>query len=183
MLSEEDIEKIEKALLVSTELTKHQRTTDFTVGRQNGIKAFAQVLKNVKTSMLLPPLIEVVPEDVKGHVPKHEAKALVSQGLDELPSITGIPTPTGQTTAARHINDRKYKIENNRLVKRDTGKPIPEGMPLFILLAQDRKALAALTAYMMVLDTLEMREAVKAAVDDFRAFQEKYPEKMGEPTP
>lgn len=85
--------------------------------------------------------------------------------------------------AAKHINDRKYKIENGRLVKRSTGKPIPEGMPLFILLAQDRKALAALTAYMMVLDTLEMREAVKAAVDDFRLFQEKFPEKMGEPTP
>lgn len=79
------------------------------------------------------------------------------------------------------MHERKYTIENNKIVKRSTGVPVPEDEPLFIFRAQDRKALAALVAYSMVVDNLEHRESVTKSINDFRDFQEKNPEKMKEP--
>lgn len=79
--------------------------------------------------------------------------------------------------------ERKYKIENNQLVKRSTGVPVPDDMPCFILLAQDRKALAVLTAYSMILDNLDQKEAVTKCINDFREFLEKHPDRVKEPTP
>jgi len=54
---------------------------------------------------------------------------------------------------------------------------------LFILRAKDRKALPALLAYHMILDNLSQMESVKKSIDDFREFQEKNPDLMGEPEP
>jgi hypothetical protein len=79
--------------------------------------------------------------------------------------------------------ERKYKILDDKLVKRDKSIPVPEDEPLFILRAKDRKALPALLAYHMILDRLDQKEAVTKCIKDFREFQEKHPELMGEPEP
>ena len=84
--------------------------------------------------------------------------------------------------------ERKYKISmeepnKGKLVKKDTSMPIPDDEPLFILRAQDRKALPALLAYSFILDNLEQKMAVAECVNDFRLFQEKNPERMKEPDP
>jgi hypothetical protein len=81
------------------------------------------------------------------------------------------------------MRERKYKIENNRLVKRSTGVPVSEDEPLFIFRAKDRKALPALLAYVQILDDFKMREEAMKDVQDFREFQENHPELMAEPTP
>lgn len=77
--------------------------------------------------------------------------------------------------------ERKYKIMNGVLVKKEGEKPIPNDEPVFIFRAQDRKALAALVAYNMVVDNLEHKANVKKCIDDFRVFQELHPERMVEP--
>jgi len=79
--------------------------------------------------------------------------------------------------------ERKYEIKDGRLVKRDNQVPVPEDEPLFIFRAKDRKALAVLVAYNSILDNLDQKEMVTKSINDFREFQEKNPEKMGEPTP
>ena len=81
------------------------------------------------------------------------------------------------------MHERKYKIKDNRIVKRSNNVPIPDDEPLFIFRAKDRKALSSLVAYCMILDNLEQKASVKQSIDDFRAYQERYPEKMGEPQP
>jgi len=81
------------------------------------------------------------------------------------------------------MHERKYKIMDGRLVKRDNEVPISDDEPLFIFRAKDRKALAALVAYNMILDNLEQKAEVTKSINDFRRFQEQYPEKMREPTP
>lgn len=81
------------------------------------------------------------------------------------------------------MNERKYKIENGCIVKKQNGIPIPSDEPLFIFRAQDRKALSALVAYNMILDNLEQKASVMKSIKDFRAFQEKFPERMGESNP
>ena len=68
-------------------------------------------------------------------------------------------------------------------MKRSNGAPIPQDEPLFILRAKDRKALPAMVAYNMILDNLDQKASVMKTINDFRAFQEKNPDKMGEPTP
>lgn len=77
----------------------------------------------------------------------------------------------------------KYRIENDRIVKKSDGIPIPEKEPLFIFRAQDRKALAALVAYNTILDNLEQREQVMKTVNAFRQFAQDHPEQMKEPDP
>lgn len=82
------------------------------------------------------------------------------------------------------MNERKYKInEDGRLVKKSTGKPIPNDEPVFIFRAKDRKAVVAIMAYVMVLDDLDQREEVLKSVKLFTEFQRNHPERMGEPTP
>lgn len=79
------------------------------------------------------------------------------------------------------MNERKYEIRENKLVKRATGVPVPEDIPLFIFLGTDRKALAALLAYSLVVDGLEHRTSVMKSVNDFREFLEKHPDLVKEP--
>jgi len=79
------------------------------------------------------------------------------------------------------IHERKYKIQDNKLVKRDGEVPVPDDEPLFVLRAQDRKALATLSYYIALLDILEHKSEVMNSINDFRAFQEKHPERMKEP--
>jgi hypothetical protein len=79
--------------------------------------------------------------------------------------------------------ERKYKILDGRLVKREGEIPVPEDEPLFIFRAKDRKALAVLVAYVMIVDNLEQKAAIQTCIADFRVFQEKHPDLMGEPEP
>ena len=81
------------------------------------------------------------------------------------------------------MHERKYMIKNNQLVKRSNQVPIPDNEPLFILRAKDRKALAALTAYSMVVDSLDQKESIQKSVEDFRRFMAENPDLMGEPKP
>lgn len=81
------------------------------------------------------------------------------------------------------MHERKYMIKDGQLVKRIGEKPVPDDEPLFIFRAKDRKALAALVAYHMILDNLDQMEEVRKSITDFRRFQEENPEKMGEPSP
>lgn len=81
------------------------------------------------------------------------------------------------------MHERKYKIQDGKLVKRIGEKPVPDDEPLFILRAKDRKALPALVAYNMILDNLDQKAEVNKTINDFRRFQEQNPEKMGEPSP
>lgn len=79
------------------------------------------------------------------------------------------------------MKERKYEIVNGILVKRATGVPVPEDVPLFIFLATDRKALAALLAYSLVCDNLEHRESVMKSVNDFKEFLRLNPDRVKEP--
>ena len=81
------------------------------------------------------------------------------------------------------MHERKYKIMNGQLVKRDNEVPIPDDEPVFVFRAKDRKALPALVAYNMILDNLMQKAEVTKSINDFRRFQEMYPERMGEPSP
>jgi len=79
--------------------------------------------------------------------------------------------------------ERKYKIENGLLVKREDGVPVPDNEPLFILRAKDAKAMPVLLAYQAIVNTLEMKKAVAVCVEDFRKYAENNPEKISEPSP
>ena len=81
------------------------------------------------------------------------------------------------------MHERKYTIQNNKLVKKSNLVPVPDDEPVFIFRAKDRKALAALVAYHVILDNLDQKAEVYKSINDFRAFQEMNPEKMAEPTP
>lgn len=80
------------------------------------------------------------------------------------------------------IFERKYKIKDGRLVKRANEVSIPADEPLFIFRAQDRKALAALVAYSMIVDDLNHKAEVTKSINDFREFQANNSARMKEPT-
>ena len=77
--------------------------------------------------------------------------------------------------------ERKYKIENNRLVRRTSGVPVPEDEPLFVLRAQDRNALPAMLAYLTICTDLNHRTNVLKSIKDFKDFIDKYPNRIKEP--
>jgi len=77
--------------------------------------------------------------------------------------------------------ERKYTIENNRLVRRSDGVPVPEDEPLFILRAQDIKALPVILAYQIICNNLTHTTNVIKSIKDFTEFRDKYPERMKEP--
>ena len=77
--------------------------------------------------------------------------------------------------------ERKYKIENNRLVRRSDGEPVPDDVPVFILLAQDINALPVLLGYNMICLNLEHKAGVVKSISDFTEFRNKYPDRMKEP--
>jgi len=80
------------------------------------------------------------------------------------------------------LNELKYKIEGDSLVNRITGEVVPDDEPVFVLRSKDRKALASLICYMVVLELgSEHRAGVQGAVDAFQRFSAEYPERMKEP--
>lgn len=79
------------------------------------------------------------------------------------------------------LRDEKYEIRNGKIINRSSGRPIPDGEPVFIFRAQDRKTLTALEAYILACENQSHREAVKKRYADFIRFSVKHPERMKEP--
>lgn len=79
------------------------------------------------------------------------------------------------------MKERKYKIKDGKLVKRIGEIPVPEDEPLCIFRAQDRKALAVLVSYRMIVDDLEHKAELTKTINDFREFLANHPERMKEP--
>ena len=77
--------------------------------------------------------------------------------------------------------ERKYKIENNRLVRRSDGVPIPDDEPVFIFLARDIKALPILLAYRIICRNLAHIAGIVKSIEDFTKFRDSHPERMAEP--
>ena len=79
--------------------------------------------------------------------------------------------------------ERKYDIQNNKLVKRTNGIPLPEDEPLFVLRAQDKIALAILGAYHAMTDNVQHKEAIMLVIKDFQKFELEHPDRMKTPDP
>lgn len=81
------------------------------------------------------------------------------------------------------MRERKYKIDRDtgQLVKKNTGKPIPEDVPCFVLIGTDKKALTAIATYAQICDNLQHRVEVMKSVEDFRRFAQMNPDRMKEP--
>ena len=79
--------------------------------------------------------------------------------------------------------ERKYDIQNNKLVKRATGIPLPENEPLFIMRAQDKLALGILGAYHAMTENLRHKEELMKVIKDFRKFERDNPDRMKIPDP
>lgn len=77
--------------------------------------------------------------------------------------------------------ERKYKIENGRLVRRADGVPVPDDEPLFIFRAQDINALPILLAYNIICKSLDHKANVVKSINDFNDFRKNHPERMKEP--
>ena len=88
----------------------------------------------------------------------------------------------GLTTA----QEPKYTVsqKDGRLVNRATGKPIPDDEPVFVLRAQDVKAIYALQAYLShVAGSGDIRHVsvVNARIANFIDFANAHPERMKTP--
>lgn len=79
------------------------------------------------------------------------------------------------------MHERKYKIEDNLLVRRKDGVPVSEDEPLFILRAQDVNALPILLAYHIICKDLNHKAKVVESIKDFDDFKKEHPERMKEP--
>ena len=79
--------------------------------------------------------------------------------------------------------ERKYDIKDGKLVKRDTGIPLPDDEPLFVLRAQDKHALAILGAYHAFTENLQHKADVLLVIKDFQEFERKHPDRMKIPDP
>jgi len=79
------------------------------------------------------------------------------------------------------MRERKYKIEDNRLVRRADGVPVPDDEPLFILRAQDQNALAVIMAYHAICTNLDHKAEIINSMKDFKQFRDEHPERMKEP--
>lgn len=81
--------------------------------------------------------------------------------------------------------DGKFHIENNQIVKTSNGDIIPEDEPLFLLRARDHLALQLLEFY----NILSLNDSctdyhlkgIQEALKQFKAFKEKFPERMKQP--
>jgi len=77
--------------------------------------------------------------------------------------------------------DPKYGIQESRLVNMTTGKPIPHDEPVFIFRGQDRKLLAALTAYMNQCEDEAHINAIEQRIVAIEEWQSRNVDKLKEP--
>lgn len=90
---------------------------------------------------------------------------------------------TGITFGLKQAQEPKYTTgtKDGRLVNRATGKPIPDDEPVFVLRAQDIRALAALRYYLVSCSEVDHINAVQVRIKDFEAFAAAHPDRMKEP--
>ena len=81
------------------------------------------------------------------------------------------------------MHERKYDIQNNKVVKRDDGSALPEDEPLFILRAQDKFALVVLGTYHALSQNLQHKEAIMLVIKDFQKFEREHLDRMKQPDP
>lgn len=83
------------------------------------------------------------------------------------------------------MNEGKYCIEGNKIVKRTTGEAIPSDEPVFIFRARDRLALQVLRFYLYTArgEACVDQHIVgcERAVRAFEEFQQTHPERMKQP--
>ena len=77
----------------------------------------------------------------------------------------------------------KYGIRDNKLTSRQTGHPVPDDEPVFILRARDPYAQRAIMAYhdLVPKESTEHREAVKTRAAQFANWAALHPDRMKEP--
>ncbi len=67
------------------------------------------------------------------------------------------------------------------LVNRQTGKPIPDDEPIFILRAKDRQAVYALRAYLILCENDAQCEAIHRRIQQFENWAKEHPDRIKEP--
>lgn len=83
------------------------------------------------------------------------------------------------------MQDGKFHIEGDKIIKTSNGEAIPEDEPIWIVRGRDKLALPILYAYLK--DSLDDNctgyqiEGVKALIDRFARFADDYPERMKQP--
>lgn len=90
---------------------------------------------------------------------------------------------TGIVFGLLQQQESKYtsSSKDGRLVNRETGKPIPDDEPVFILRAQDVHALGAMRCYASLVAEIDQFHAVTERIKDFEAFAKANPSRMKEP--
>jgi hypothetical protein len=94
------------------------------------------------------------------------------------------PDPaTGIVFGLLETQEPKYttSTKTGRLTNRQTGKPIGDDEPVFILRAQDIHALHALRHYLVFCAEPDHQEAVQKRIAAFEAFAAAHPRRMKEP--
>lgn len=83
------------------------------------------------------------------------------------------------------MQDGKFAIVENKIIKMSNGEVIPEEEPIIIMRGRDHLALAVLNFYydISVSDgcTGYQLEGVKGRIKAFEDFKAKYPERMKQP--
>ena len=78
----------------------------------------------------------------------------------------------------------KYKIKG-RIINRESGEPIPDDEPVFILRGKDAAAVATLMFYLSEAkkagSPVEHLQAVQKRIDQFQGFAGKNPERVKSP--
>jgi hypothetical protein len=74
----------------------------------------------------------------------------------------------------------KYKIENGKIVNRQSGDIIPDDEPIIIFRARDLFSEYALSGYLKYIEG-EHYKAVKTRYIQFRNWQEAHPERVKKP--
>lgn len=90
---------------------------------------------------------------------------------------------TGTVFGLLEKQEPKYTTARNtgRLVNRDTGKPIPDDEPVFVIRAQDIHAVSALRWYRSVVQEPDQIAAVDKRIKAFQDFAAANPARMKEP--
>jgi len=83
------------------------------------------------------------------------------------------------------MEDRKFKVEDGRIVNRFSGEPIPDDEPIFFFRARDKHALEVLRYYKVVCRDDGCTDwhlgMLRDAIQDFERFKNDHPDRMKQP--
>ena len=77
--------------------------------------------------------------------------------------------------------DRKFKFEDGCFINRVSGEAIPDEEPVIIFRARDVHTLAILRLYQTLANEPHHQRAIQDRIDEFSAYQERYPTRLKEP--